>query len=532
MEELLARLRGRSNELLSYEEIAQKLGLKGRADAGLQTIPVGSIVGSVSRYNDFTRTFLPRHADDRQRWARVREAFTNPNNSMPAIEVYKVGDVYFVLDGNHRVSVARREGMEFIEAHVIEVRTPVPLEPGLQPDDLIIKAEYAQFLETTHLADLRPNVDVAVTSPGQYEKMLLQIRLRQAALQLQVRTEASLEEAVGDWYDQVYIPLAETIRDRGLLRGFPGRTLTDLFMWISENRAALEQEAGWQIRSEAAVAGLILKEDQRGQPGSWRKARLINRYVESLFQDLLVPISGEAQGWAALEQAIFIARQEGTQVHGLHVVDQLQKVDDPAALALAEQFALRCEEAGVEGKLVVESGEITNKIRERASMVDLVVLKIKHPPQAGLSSFRSPFRALLADSSCPILGILEGPSRFQRALLAYDGSPRAKEALFVAAYLAEMWKTELVVFTALQGGRIKAEAQDYVRRYLEIHEVQAAYATAEKDLMGSLCQTAEEYQADLFMLGSYGGPALRELVNSRSLNSLLQESTIPVFICH
>ena len=131
-----------------------------------------------------------------------------------------------------------------------------------------------------------------------------------------------------------------------------------------------------------------------------------------------------------------------------------------------------------------------------------------------------------------MLGVLEGPSRFQRALLAYDGSPRAREALFVAAYLAEMWKTELVVFTALQGGRIKAEAQDHVRRYLEIHEVQAAYATAEKDLVGSLCQAAEEYQADLFLLGSYGWPALRELINSSSLNRLLQESAIPVFICH
>jgi nucleotide-binding universal stress UspA family protein len=531
MEEVFARLSGRPNELLSYEEIARKLGLKGRADAGIRAIRVRSIVGSVSRYNDFTRSFLPRHGGNRERWARVQAAFTDPNESLPPIEVYKVGDVYFVLDGNHRVSVARREGMEFIDAHVIEIRTPVSLSPGVQPDDLIIKAEHAQFLETTQLADARPNVDVAVTSPGQHGKMLMQIGLHQAALQQQDRPDISLQEAAADWYDQVYIPLAETIRDRGLLRWFPGRTLTDLFMWISENRAALEQEAGWKMRSEAAASDLIIKKGLRNRSGSWRGARLVNRYVDSLFQDILVPISGDAESWDALEQAILIAGREGARIHGLHIVGDPVKAEDPAALAMSEQFARRCSEAGIEGKLVIESGDVMNKIRERAPMADLIVLKIQHPPRAGFASLKSPFRALLANSSCPVLAVPEGPSRFQRALLAYDGSRRAREALFVAGYLAEIWKTELVVFTALQLGKIKAGTQDYARRYLEIHEIEATYMIAEEDLMQSLRQAAEEYGADLVLSGSYGGPRLRALVNSSSLNFLLQESKIPIFIC-
>src|SRR5215216_5901232 len=107
---VLARITGRSNELLSYEEIAEKLKLRGRSDKGVSMIPVDAIVGSVGRYTDFTRTFLPRHMGDRQRWANVKAATLDPvGPGMPPIDVYKVSDVYFVLDGNHRVSIARQE---------------------------------------------------------------------------------------------------------------------------------------------------------------------------------------------------------------------------------------------------------------------------------------------------------------------------------------------------------------------------------------------------------------------------------------
>src|ERR1044071_5982279 len=122
MEEVLARISGKSNELLSYDEVAQKLRLRARSDAGIQSIPIDAIVGSVGRYSDFTRTFLPRSNQDRERWARVKAAFMDPNQALPPIEVYKVGDLYFVQDGNHRVSIAKQEGFTTIEAHVIEVK--------------------------------------------------------------------------------------------------------------------------------------------------------------------------------------------------------------------------------------------------------------------------------------------------------------------------------------------------------------------------------------------------------------------------
>src|SRR5512147_788267 len=101
---VLARLTGRSNELLSYEEVANKLKLQGRSDRGVQTIPVDAIVGSVGRYTDFTRTFLPRRAQDQERWANVKAATLDPLGiGLGIIEVYNVSEVYFVMDGNHRV---------------------------------------------------------------------------------------------------------------------------------------------------------------------------------------------------------------------------------------------------------------------------------------------------------------------------------------------------------------------------------------------------------------------------------------------
>ncbi|MEJ5225977.1 MAG: hypothetical protein WHV44_16075, partial [Anaerolineales bacterium] len=266
IQDILARLTGQSNELLSFDEVARKLKLTSRTERGVQSIPLKAIVGSVGRYTDFTRTFLPRSDTNRDRWARVKSLIDSPDGrGWPPIEVYKVGDVYFVLDGNHRVSVARQEGFETIEAHVIEVRSDVPLTPDLKPDDLILKAEYAEFLETTQLPKLRPGANLEVSVPGQYQKLLEHIEVHRYYMGLDLQRDISYEEAVAHWYDHVYLPLVEIIRERGVLRWFPGRTETDLYLWLSENRAALEADLGWHIRPETAISALAAQEDSRAK---------------------------------------------------------------------------------------------------------------------------------------------------------------------------------------------------------------------------------------------------------------------------
>jgi nucleotide-binding universal stress UspA family protein len=340
------------------------------------------------------------------------------------------------------------------------------------------------------------------------------------------------QDAVEDWYDNIYIPLAEAIRDRGLLHWFPGRTITDLYIWIAENRAALEKELGWEIQSDIVATDLILERSVRSEPGSWRKARTVTRYTDHLFIDILVPLSGDPESWDSLEQAILIAQREEAQVHGLHIVDSKEKVESPGALAVQAQFNQICAAANIDGKLFIETGEITTKISERATMTDLIVLKIVHPPMGGLTSLISPFRSILVNSACPVLGVPAKATQFQHALLAYDGSDRAKEALFVATYLAEMWKTQLLVFTALDGGKLAAVAQDHVRRYLDIHEVEAEYVISQHGVTDYLKKTVEEHQADLVLMGSHGGSILQQVFVGSALDYMLRESQVPIFICH
>jgi hypothetical protein len=213
---ILARLAGKSSELLSYEEVAEKLKLNVRTERGVHDIPLKSIVGSVGRYNEFSRSFMPLKSGDQVRWARVKTMVDDPAGAgLPPIDVYKVGEVYFVLDGNHRVSIAREEGFEFIEARVIEVKTDIPLTTDTQPDDLIIKAEYADFLARTDFASLRPGVDLSVSVPGQYGKLLDHIQMHRYFMGIDFQRDILYPEAVGHWYDTVYISITEPVRERG-----------------------------------------------------------------------------------------------------------------------------------------------------------------------------------------------------------------------------------------------------------------------------------------------------------------------------
>jgi len=531
IQEVLARITGKSTKLLSYEEVAEKLKLRARTERGVTHIPIDAIVGSVGRNTDFTRTFLPRRAGDQQRWANVKAVFMEGDAGLPPIEVYKVGEVYFVVDGNHRVSIARQEKFKTIEARVIEFTTEIELTPNVQPDDLIIKAEYAEFIDVTNITDLRPNVDLTVTSPGQYEKMFKEICTQELLLEREQKHLIEFDEAVKSWYDTMYIPLAEAIRDRDLLHWFPDRTITDLYVWISENRAALEEDVGWEIKSDIAVTDLIMERSVSSETGSWRKARTATRYTDHLFNDILVPLSGDAESWDSLEQAITIAKHEEANIHGLHIVGSKKKVNSEAALAVQMQFNQVCAEAGVEGKLFIEDGDITNKICERATMADLIVLKIVHPPMGGLATLKSPFRKIIQKSPRPILGIPSKATRFQRALLAYDGSELAKEALFVATYLAEIWKTELIVFTAPDGTKVTSAVQDHVRKYLDIHEVEAEYIIGKHGAMDNFKQTVEEKNADLVLMGSHRGNMLQQVFIGSALDYMLRESSVPIFIC-
>ena len=533
---VLARITGKSNALLSYEEVADKLKLQGRVDKGMQTIPVDSIIGSVGRYTDFTRTFLPRRVEDKQRWANVKAATVDPLGlGLQPIEVYKVSDVYFVLDGNHRVSIARQEGWKSIQAHVIEIQTDIPLTPDLQPDELIVKAEYANFLDQTGLNKSKEPVDLKITIPGGYQKLLDEISVHRSLIEEGEGEEDALPGAAERWYRDIFLPFAEAVRERGMMRWFPERTITDLYVWMAEHRQELEKDLGWTIRPEAAAEAVIQTKSRRAsaeesKTGSWRKARLISRYSEHLFKDILVPVGNSLEGWEALEQALQVARRENAHIHGLHTVNMQQELDNIEVTRLQERFNQMCAQEHVRGVLAIEVGEPAQKILERSALTDLVVLKITHPPTSGIQAVASPLRNLIARCPRPLLAVPGDVSGLNHALLAFDGSPKAREALFLATYLAEQWKTQLTILTGMENKAEQDSVQEFARNYLEFNEVEARFLT-EKFSPAVLKLTAEEIQADLVIMGGYSGSFLKEMTVGSSVSHMLRAFRRPVLIC-
>jgi nucleotide-binding universal stress UspA family protein len=536
LQEALARLTGKSNELLSYEEVAQKLKLRARADSGIHDIPVKAIVGSVGRYTDFTRTFLPRRPEDQDRWARVKAAMDDPAGmGMPPIEVYKVGDAYFVLDGNHRVSIARQEGTESIEAHVIEIGTDIPVTPDLQPDDLIIKAEYAEFLEQTEIKRLFPSADLSVTVPGQYERLLEHIEVHRYFIGLDFQREIPYREAVEHWYETVYTPFIEPIRERGMLRWFPGRTETDLYLWVSEHLETLKKELDWSFSPGEAAIDLAKKDNpsivrEESEPGHWRQSKMYDRYTDHLFRDILVPIGKTEESFLALEQSIIIAHKEIASLRGLHVLPVKLKLDNAEAVDIKERFDRRCQEAGVNGKLAIVQGDAADQICSCALLTDLIVLNVAFPPEPGLSGLGSGLRSIIWRSARPIMTVAEKVSPLDRALLAFDGSPKSKEALFVAAYVAEIWKTELTVMTLTGSGNASSSTLDYARAYLDLHELEADYLAID-GTMDTFLEVSREKGINLFLMGGYSGTALKEVIIGSLVNHLLRKFEYPILIC-
>ncbi len=562
LEQIVAQLTGRSDRLLSFAEVSEQLQIGEGQDAGRQQIPLDAIVGSVGRYADFTRTFLPRRESGQERWARVRAAF-NRVEDIPPISVFRVGDAYFVLDGNHRVSVARSLGATHIDAHVTVVESRVPLSAEAEQDELICQAQYAAFLKETELDRLRPQADLTVTAPGQYRVLKQQIRRYHDWLRREAAAEhgpdapaVPPDAAVAGWYDEIYLPVVAVIRRWGILDYFPERTETDLYVWTVRHQEELAGELGWKVKAELAATSvvsryspdrqMVLERVRRrlrdavtppalspGPPaGIWRERAVSERAELFLFGDILVPMGGGEVGERALEQALIVGRREQSRLHGLHVLRQESAAARQQAEALSAGFRQRVGAAGLSGEMVMEQGVVSEAICSHARWTDLVVVELRHPPRPQMAGrLSSGFSAIIRRCSRPILAVPGKPSPLQRPLLAYDGSPKAREALFVAAYLSARWELPLTVVTA---GEDEAEAQaivDDARFYLIARGVSATYIVRRGEPALAIGEMAEAYSSDLIIMGGYGFQPLLELVRGSAVNQVLRWRRWPVLIC-
>lgn len=260
MQDLLGLITGTNTNLVNFEEVAKRLKIRQEVGRRLENVPVEKIVGSLGRYHDFTREFLPRARVNSDRWARL-DAALNALESIPPVDLYKIGDVYFVQDGNHRVSVARANQIDFIEAYVTELASPILLTLGdFARDQWIIKMEYVDFLQQTRLDVLRPGADLLLTVPGQYPIILNHIHVHGYLQNMELDRRGATHrlgpsDIVMSWYDTIYVPMAEAIRRYNLLSEFPDRTEADLYLWIAKHREELSERFGLgPLSPETAVS--------------------------------------------------------------------------------------------------------------------------------------------------------------------------------------------------------------------------------------------------------------------------------------
>ena len=251
---MIARVTGRSNELLPFDEVRSALPYRGQRDIGLRTVPLDLIVGSVGRYRDFDRAFLPTQRQTTDRWVNISKA-RYKDVPLPPVELYKIGEVYFVKDGNHRVSVARDRDQVDIDAYVTEIDIPFRLTADMDIDTVLHEKEYGRLVQQTRLDELRPEVDLHLSNPAEYERLLGHIDAHQYYLGTERQADVAYEDAVLSWYDSVYRPLVETIEAEGLVRQFPKLTAADLYLRVSEYQWLVREAAQDTLLDEEARAG-------------------------------------------------------------------------------------------------------------------------------------------------------------------------------------------------------------------------------------------------------------------------------------
>lgn len=272
--QMAARLTGEEIALLPFEAIRAQLQQQNPYYVGVKQVPLDAIVGSVGRYKNFTRKFLPLTNSVQERWVAV-DALAS-QTGWPPVDLYQVGNIYFVKDGNHRVSVARQLNLPTIEAHVLAYPVEVEIDPTENLDQIFIQLGEQNFRSKTGLAARFPEHNITFTSPGRYAELLAQIHnLRQILAQIDGE-EMSWETAVDAWYEMIYLPTIQIIQDSTLLADFPGRTEADLFVWLSQHRERLQEKYG-RVDNLADLAQFLA--DEYREAGLPRLTRQVRRLL-------------------------------------------------------------------------------------------------------------------------------------------------------------------------------------------------------------------------------------------------------------
>jgi hypothetical protein len=234
------------DRLLSFNDVKDILKPKNQTYRGMKVVPINLIVGSEGRYRDFNKYFLPASDHLRSRWERVDEARLR-DITLPPIQLYEIGGVYFVRDGNHRVSVAKAQGIENIDAEVISLSSEISISPSMTTDELreaLVDYEKKHFYEKTSFGDLTECTDLDFSMPGRYDVIYNHILVHKYYLNQNISQEIPFSDALVSWYHNVYDPIVQIIKEERRSLNFPGRTPSDLYVWIVKHWDSLKKKYG------------------------------------------------------------------------------------------------------------------------------------------------------------------------------------------------------------------------------------------------------------------------------------------------
>ncbi|MDR1388403.1 MAG: transcriptional regulator [Treponema sp.] len=243
------------NKLLSLNDVRAILKPQSESYQGIEAVPIKLIVGSEGRYRDFNKYFLPRSDHLRSRWQSIDEARLTDIN-LPPIQLYEAGGVYFVRDGNHRVSVAKTMGVEAVDAEVTSLNTAVKIDPRMTIDELkqeLLRYEKQVFYEKTNFKSLTGCDKLDFSNPGCYDVIYTHILVHKYYLNLQREEEIEFSKALVSWFDTVYSPIIGIIKEEKLIGLFQNRTESDLYVWMVKHWDLLKKKYGIHYSIKDAV---------------------------------------------------------------------------------------------------------------------------------------------------------------------------------------------------------------------------------------------------------------------------------------
>lgn len=220
--------------LISLSDLKKLLKPNNETYKGMQAVPVNLIVGSEGRYKDFDNQFFPKNAHLKARWESIDRAHLQ-NIILPPVTLYELGGLYFARDGNHRISVAKARGIEFIDAEVISLQSEIKLKPGVSMKYLlqqIIAYEKRVFYSETSFGDITDYWCLDFTTAGQYDVIYNHILTHKYYLNLNQEEEITMPDAILSWFNKVYMPVVQVINDAKVMKKFKKRTISDLYVWM------------------------------------------------------------------------------------------------------------------------------------------------------------------------------------------------------------------------------------------------------------------------------------------------------------